>query len=379
MTEKTNSSTKHEIVKPVKERILSIDVLRGFDMFWIIGGESLFAALFVLMGGPFEKYLEPQMNHTNWEGFTFYDLIFPLFVFIVGMSVLFSLKKFVENNDYVGAYKRILKRFVILFVLGLIYNGGVKHGLFEMRTMGVLQRLALTYLFTSILYLHFNLKTLIGICIGILFGYWALLTFVPVPGLGFPTLEYGKNWVNWFDQNYLPLRMYKDLSEPEGILSTIPAVATSLLGLFTSLFLLEKTIEPKKKAYYFLGGGLAIVLLGYLWGIEFPIIKKLWTSSYVLVTGGYSIMLFGFFYLILDVYKIQKWSLPFVWIGMNPITIYMFYNLVHPRGIAERFVGDSEAFLVGDDLHKLLILLVTIAINLILLRFLYIKKIFIRI
>jgi len=379
MNEKTHSSAEHEIVKPIKERILSIDVLRGFDMFWIIGGESLFAALFVLLGGPFEKYLEPQMKHTQWEGFTFYDLIFPLFVFIVGMSVLFSLKRFVENKDYAGAYKRILKRFVILFVLGLIYNGGVKHGFFEMRTMGVLQRLALTYLFTSILYLHFNIKSLIGIFIGILIGYWAFLTFVPVPGLGYATLEYGKNWVNWFDQNFLPLRMYKELSEPEGILSTIPAIASSLLGLFTSMFLMQESFDPKKKAYYFLGGGLVIVLLGYLWGVEFPIIKKLWTSSYVLVTGGYSIMLFGFFYLILDVYKWQKWSLPLVWIGMNPITIYMFYNLVRPKGIAERFVGDSEAFLIGEDWHKLFIFIVTIAINLFLLRFLYNKKIFIRI
>lgn len=379
MTVQNSNLTEHQIAKPIKERILSVDVLRGFDMFWIIGGESLFSAIFILLGGPFEKYLEPQMHHSQWEGFTFYDLIFPLFVFIVGMSVLFSLKKFVENNDYAGAYKRILKRFVILFVLGLIYNGGVKHGFFEMRTMGVLQRLALTYLFTSILYLHFNLRTLISVFVGILLAYWAFLTFVPAPGVGNPTLEYGINWVNWFDQQYLPFHLYKPLSDPEGILSTIPAIASSLLGLFTSMFLLDKSFEPKKKAYYFLGGGLIIVLLGYLWGIQFPIIKKLWTSSYVLVTGGYSIMLFGFFYLILDVYKWQKWSLPFVWIGMNPITIYMFYNLVRPRGIAERFVGNSEAFTVSDDWHKLFIMLITIAINILLLRFLYNKKIFIRI
>ena len=379
MEKEKKTKEEHEIGKPIKERILSIDVLRGFDMFWIIGGESLFSAIFILLGGPFEKYLDPQMHHTHWEGFTFYDLIFPLFVFIVGMSVLFSLKKFVETQDYVGAYKRIIKRFVILFLLGLLYNGGVKHGFFEMRTLGVLQRLALTYLFTSILFLHFNLKTLLSIFVGILVGYWAFLTFVPPPGLANSTLEIGKNWVNWFDQNFLPLRMYKEFSEPEGMLSTIPAVATSLLGLFTSLFLMNKSYDAKKKAFYFLGGGLSIVLLGYLWGIEFPIIKKLWTSSYVLVTGGYSIMLFGFFYLILDVYKIQKWSLPFVWIGMNPITIYMFYNLVRPKGIAERIVGNAEAFQISDEWHKLLILLVTIAINLILLRFLYNKKIFIRI
>lgn len=376
---KQNNIAEHQIVKPIKERILSVDVLRGFDMFWIIGGEHFFSALFVLLGGPFEKYLDPEMHHTKWIGFTFYDFIFPLFVFIVGMSVVFSLKKFVEKNDFKAAYKRIFKRFVILFVLGIIYNGGLSHGLSNMRTFGVLQRLALTYLFAGIFYLHFNLKTLIGIVITILIGYWALLNFVPSPITGTTTLEYGKNLVNWFDQQYVPFRMYKTLSEPEGILSTIPAIASSLLGVFTSLLLLNKNIEPKKKAYYFLGGGLILVILGYLWGMQFPIIKKLWTSSYVLVTGGYSVMLFGFFYLILDVYKVQKWSLPFVWIGMNPITIYMFVNLVNVRGIAQRFIGDSNSTFLSTSIYDLVLMAIVITINLILLRFLFTRKIFIRI
>ena len=152
-----------------------------------------------------------------------------------------------------------------------------------------------------------------------------------------------------------------------------------MLGVFTSLLLLNKNIEPKKKAYYFLGGGLGIVLLGYLWGLQFPIIKKLWTSSYVMVTGGYSIMLFGFFYLILDVYKVQKWSLPFVWIGMNPITIYMFVNMVNVRGIAQRFIGDNNSTFLGNDIYKPVLMALVIVINLIILRFLFNKKIFIRI
>ncbi len=370
---------EHTIKKPIKERILSVDVLRGFDMFWIIGGEHFFSAIFVLLGGPFEKYLDPQMHHTKWIGFTFYDFIFPLFVFIVGMSVVFSLKKYVEKGDISGAYKRIFKRFVILFLLGIIYNGGLTNGIENIRTFGVLQRLALTYLFAGIFYLHFNLKTLIGITVSILIGYWALLMFVPSPITGTVTFEYGKNLVNWFDQNFVPFRMYKPLSEPEGILSTIPAIANSLLGLFTSLLLLNKSIEPKKKAYYYLGGGLLLVLLGYLWGMNFPIIKKIWTSSYVLVTGGYSIMLFGFFYLILDVYKVQKWSLPFVWIGMNPITIYMFVNLVDVWGIAQRFIGNPEATFLSKNIYEVILMVIILSINLILLRFMFNKKIFIRI
>jgi len=362
-----------------KQRVLAVDVLRGFDMFWIIGGEITFSALFTLLGGPFEKYFEPQMHHTKWAGFTFYDFIFPLFVFIVGMSVVFSLQKYKIKKDYKSAYKRIFRRFLILFLLGILYNGGITNGIENIRLMGVLQRLAITYLITSLLFLHFNTKTLVGISLFILISYWAYLSFVPVPHLGYPTLEYGKNWVNWFDQQYLPFRMYKPLSEPEGILSSYPAVASSLLGLFTSLILVNKSINTKKKAYYFIGGGLVLLLLGYLWGIQFPIIKKIWTSTYVLVAGGYSVLLFGIMYLILDIWQIKKWSTPFVWIGMNPIFIYMFVNIVWLGEFAERFVGTKDVFGYGENLHKFFVVLIMLLLNIGVVRFLYKKNIFIKI
>jgi predicted acyltransferase len=348
-------------------------------MFWIIGGEAVFRVLFKMLGGPFQEYLAPEMYHSKWEGFTFYDLIFPLFVFIVGMSVLFSLGKYKLNKDYKSAYKRIFKRFALLFLLGVVYNGALAEGFEQLRLMGVLQRLAITYLVTGLLYLHFDLKKLIMVFASILIGYWILLSFVPAPGLGYATTEFGKNWADWFDQNFLPFHLYRDISDPEGLFSSIPAIATSLLGLFASLLLLNKSITMKKKATYYIGGGIIMTIVGFLWGMQFPVIKDLWTSSYVLVAGGYSFLIFGIMYLVLDVWQIRKWSILFVWIGMNPIFIYMFYNIVSLEEFIERFIGGKGVFINSDDFHKLLIELSLLLINISIVRFLYKKKLFIKI
>jgi predicted acyltransferase len=366
-------------VNKLSDRVLSVDVLRGFDMFWIIGGEAVFRVLFVIMGGPFNEYLAPEMYHTKWIGFTFYDLIFPLFVFIVGMSVVFSLGKYKVNKDYKAAYKRIFKRFVILFLLGVLYNGALIEGFERLRLMGVLQRLAITYLVTGILYLHFDLKKLIAVTAAILLGYWILISFIPAPGLDYATNEMGKNWADWFDQHFLPFHLYRDISDPEGLLSTVPAIASSLLGLFASLLLINKTISMQKKAAYYIGGGIIMTLIGFLWGLQFPVIKNIWTSSYVLVAGGYSFLLFGVMYLVLDVWKIKKWATPFVWIGMNPIFIYMFFNIVELDGFAQRFIGKEGIFIQSADYHKFFVELIILLINIAIVRFLYKKKIFIKI
>ncbi len=326
-------------IEPVKGRIVSVDVLRGFDMFWIVGGSAFFAAFFNLTGGQLGKIIVPQFDHSPWQGFHFYDLIFPLFAFIVGMSVVFSLGKLVKTQGKKAAYKRLFRRFIILYLLGIIYYGGIDKGVGHIRLLGVLQRLSLIYLFAGLLFINLRLRGLIITFLGILIAYWAFLSFVPVPGLGRISFAEGQNWTNWIDIHYLPLRKWDGQWDPEGILSTLPAIATGLLGVFSSLLLLNKSTSAMKKVWYFIGGGAVMVILGYLWGLQFPVIKKIWTSSYVLVAGGYSAMLLGLFYLIVDVWKYQKWAIPFVWIGMNPITIYMTVNIVNLWAFSNRFVG----------------------------------------
>ena len=344
MEEKINVEVPEQpSVEPVKGRIVSVDVLRGFDMFWIVGGSAFFAAFFNLAGGKLGEIIVPQFEHAKWEGFHFYDLIFPLFAFIVGMSVVFSLGKLVKREGKKAAYKRIFRRFIILYLLGIIYYGGINHGVQNIRLLGVLQRLAFVYLFAGIIFVNLRLRGMIITAVGILLAYWAFLSFVPVPGVGHPSFEMGANWPNWFDAHYLPLRKWRGTWDPEGILSTIPAIVSGLLGVFTSILLLNKNIPDMKKVWYFIGGGAVLVALGYLWGLQFPVIKRLWTSSYVLVAGGYSAMLMGIFYYIVDVKKWQKWALPFIWIGMNPITLYMTVNIVDRWAFANRFVGLKSA------------------------------------
>lgn len=348
-------------------------------MFWIVGGDSFFRALFNLLGGPFKQYLSPQLDHAAWVGFRFYDLIFPLFEFVVGMSIVFSLQKILVSEGERAAYRRVLKRFVLLYLLGIIYYGGISGGIEGVRLVGVLQRLALTYLAASILFIHFRLRGMLITFFALLIGYWVLLSFVPVPGIGEISFAEGKNWANWVDMHYLPLFKWDGQWDPEGLLSTLPAVASCLLGVFASLLLVNQKISKTSKLYYFFAMGTGMIFVGYLWGLQMPIIKKIWTSSYVLVSGGYCFLLLGLFYWILDVRRLQKWASPFVWLGTNAITIYMVWNVLNFFRLAERFVGVPTRFFAGENWGYLFLSAMTLTLVLAFVRFLYNHKLFLRI
>ena len=361
------------------ERILSVDVLRGFDMFWLCGGTGFALALAKLFGGPLKEPLMKQFDHPEWFGFTFYDLIFPLFVFIVGMSVVFSLGSRLKQGGARAAYPRLIRRFILLFLLGVLYYGGMKNAWSDIRWLGVLQRLALCYLFTGILFCHLGPRSLAAVCAGILIGYWALLCFIPLPGAKAISWAVAENWACYLDNLLLPGRKYDGTWDPEGLLSTLPAVSTCLLGVFAALLLRNENVSPSRKLLWFIVGGLAMAAIGGLWGYQFPVIKKIWTSSYVLVTGGLSFALLGLFYLIVDIWKIQWWTAPFVWIGANPITIYLLRNVMNFNELADRFVGGSIAASVSEDTAYLLRMAVSLALSLLLLRFLYKRGIFLRV
>jgi predicted acyltransferase len=360
------------------QRLLSLDALRGFDMFWIIGADGLVAGLRKISDtGPI-KFVTDQLEHQAWEGFHFEDLIFPLFLFIVGISVVFSLPRTIEQMGRNAALKRIFRRAVLLYLMGIFYYGGFATSFENIRLLGVLQRIALCYFFVALLFCYLKPRGLFAVCAGLLIGYWALMTFVPIPGVGSSNFAEGKNLANYVDKRYLPLLKWNGDHDPEGLLSTLPAIATCLLGVFAGLLLKSKGVPEQKKVAYLAGAGVAGLLLGWLWGLQFPVIKKIWTSSYVLVAGGYSGLLLALFYQVVDIWKYQKWAQPFVWIGMNAITIYMAVNLVDFGQIARRFVGgDLNRYcgVYGD-------LMVAVAIFILefwLLHFLYRRKIFLRV
>jgi predicted acyltransferase len=360
------------------ERVMSVDVLRGFDMFWIVGGTAIIWALEEFHDNPIIAFLLNQVEHCDWDGFVFEDGIFPLFVFLVGMSVVFSVGKIVEREGLAGAYKRIFKRFTIMFLLGIFYSGGVMEGLDGTRLMGVLQRLALCYLATSLMFCHLKPKQIAVVCAGLLIVYWAWLSFVPVPGLGKTTFEKGLTWPNYIDAHFLPLRKAEDHWDPEGILSTFPAIASCLLGAFAGMFLKDARVPAAKKGLYLMGAGVAMLCAGYLWGLQFPIIKKIWTSSFVLVAGGYSCLALSVFYQIIDVWKIRAWTQPFLWIGNNALAIYMICNIVRFDRLAGRMIGE-EYFAPTGAVGAMSETIIRLGLVILLAGFLYRKKVFIRI
>ncbi len=370
-----------EKISTADKRILSVDVLRGFDMFWLIGGTGLAIAIVKLFGSEVQNLFLPQLEHAEWIGFTFYDLIFPLFEFVMGMSVVFSLQKILKKEGMASAYKRLFRRFFLLFVLGIIYYGGLSNVWPEIRILGVLQRLALTYLFTGILFIHLELRGMVIVSAGILIGYWILFSFVPIPDKGVISLTPESNWAQYIDSLFLPGKKNGPAGvwDIVGILGTFTATVSCLFGVFAAKVLLSKKMKDNQRLMCLIGGGLVLVLAGYIWGIQFPIIKKVWTSTYVLVSGGFSMMLMGIFYFLIDVKGYKKWTLLFLWIGVNPITIYMARNLIDFNGPAKRLVGGNIALMVGEQWAYLLMTLVSLGFSLVLLRFLYNRKIFLKV
>ncbi len=363
----------------VNDRILSVDVLRGFDMFWLAGGTGLALGIVGLCGESVKSVLLPQLDHAKWIGFTFYDFIFPLFVFVVGMSVVFSLGKLLERKGQLAAYKRIVRRAVLMYVLGLIYYGGMGSGWSDIRLMGVLQRLAICYLITGLLFCHLGTRSLVGICAGILVVYWFLLCFVPLPGHNAVSWESNETWTAYVDAHFLPGRKHDGDWDANGILGTISAVSSCLMGVFSAKLLIAKSLSPMKKAAYLVGGGAILTVLGLLLGLQTPIIKMIWTPSYVLLAGGLSVFLLGLFHLIVDVWKIRWWTPPFIWIGANALTIYLARNFMDFNALADRFVGGGLASITGPEVGYLLRVVLSLAFSLAFVRYLYRKGIFLRV
>jgi predicted acyltransferase len=335
-------------------RIASVDALRGFNIFWILGADGAMLALAEMSRGKGSAlaavgdFLQTQFSHAPWVGFRFYDFIFPLFIFITGVAIPLSLTRLVEREGRLEAHVRVLRRSLLLYLLGLIYYGGVGQHWGDVRYVGVLQRIALCYLFASLLFLNLNWRGLAAALVTLLAGYWALMTFVPVPGFGAGVYLPHVNLSDWIDARYLPGRLWYETRDPEGLLSTLPAVGTCLLGTFAGLLLQDKRLRPEQKSLALIGIGVVLVLAGYMWALQFPIIKELWTSSFVLVAGGYSTMLLGAMHQLVDVWGWKRGATIFVWIGANAILLYFLNNVLSFERFAVRFVGgDLTAFLDG--------------------------------
>jgi predicted acyltransferase len=329
---------------PANGRLKSLDALRGFDMFWIVGGASLVGALGTMTGWPIFQRILDELHHPEWNGFTFYDLIFPLFLFIAGVAMPYSIgRKLEENTPKTKLYAYIIRRGLTLVLLGLIYQGLFKFDFDNLRYPSVLGRIGLAWMFAGLIFLHTSWRGQLAWVAGLLLAYWAALMWIPVPEFGAGDLSPGHTLSNYIDRSLLPGRLLRGDRDPEGIFSTIPAVATALLGVLAGTWIRSQRFSGHVQAAVLLLAGLLCLSLGWFWDHWFPVNKNLWSSSFVLVTAGWSLSLLSLFYWIIDVLGYHKWSLPWVVIGMNAITAYLAVRFISFQPMAELVFQRGES------------------------------------
>lgn len=325
--------SKIDTATPSK-RWIALDFLRGL---------TIAAMIVVNNPGDWSNKYE-QLGHAEWHGITFPDFVFPFFIFIVGVSIALALTR--QRNKNTPAkliYRKVIKRTIILFLLGLVLSLLVYPTLGGFRVAGVLQRIALAYFFCSIIFLNFSWKNQLIISLVLLIGYWLLLALVPVPGLGYPSVEPVNNLASWFDRKFLPGLLYNGHHDPEGILSTIPSIASGLIGLLIGQLSIK--IADKTKLNKWLWGiGILTLIAGIIWQFVFPLNKNLWTSSFVLVTAGAAILTLALTTWIVDIKNIKYGISPFIVFGSNAIISYMLsfvlFYLVSPS-----FFGEGRSIL----------------------------------
>jgi predicted acyltransferase len=316
----------------VPKRLQSLDTLRGFDMFWIAGGGKIFHVLAAATGWGWALVIDDQLSHPDWNGFRAYDLIFPLFLFMAGVSTPFSLGSRLEKGvPKSELLRKVIQRGLVLVALGVLYNNGLfKTNWEEMRYGSVLGRIGLAGMFAQILYLYNGKKALWIWFVGLLIGYWAFIMLVPVPGCGAGLMIQECNPASYLDSIVMPGRLLRGDHDPEGLLSTVPAIGTGLLGIFAGNLLRtsNSVVSENRKVITLAVAGVVSIVLAVIWDTVFPINKNLWTSSFVLLAGGLSSLLLALFYWIIDVMNYRRWTFFFMVIGMNSIVIYMIKKFI---------------------------------------------------
>jgi predicted acyltransferase len=324
------------MVNPTR-RWVSLDVARGITIAFMI----------LVNNGGSGKYSYSQLEHSAWNGWTLTDLVFPSFLFIAGISIVFSNAARLARGDSKTALRlHVIRRAVILFLLGLVVNGFPLFHLGTLRIYGVLQRIAICFLLASLLYL-WNSRAWVTATIAVvaLLGYWILMRWVPIPGIGVPThsvplLDPNQNWVAYLDRKILPGRLYEGVRDPEGLLSDIPAMGTILLGVLTGIWL-RRPKALSTKAAGLLVASVSGLLLGNLWNVWFPINKKLWTSSYVLFAAGCTLLLLALCFYAVEIKQWTRgWTFPWLVFGSNAITAYVFSELLS-SALSSIFVHDG--------------------------------------
>jgi predicted acyltransferase len=329
------------------QRLVSLDALRGFDMFWIAGGATMYRAFTAGTQNEWLKAFQTQLTHVEWDGFRFLDLIFPLFLFMIGVAIPYSLgKRLARGDSKPRIYGHLLLRLAVLVFFGMMINGNLlslKPSEFAI-TYSVLQMLALGYFVASILYLNLNLPLQILATAVLLVGYWAAQTFIPVPGYGPGVYQPGAMFGDWLNN-----QIFQGWDAPRWrfgwILGISTHASTAMLGVFAGQ-LLRSARSSTWKVLMLVALGIACLVAGWYWSYSFPIIKNRWTSTFALWAGGWSYLLLALFYLVIDVWQWRRWAFPFVVIGANSIFVYLSWNLCAGayKAVSDKFLGGLRQY-----------------------------------
>lgn len=298
-------------------RLLSLDVFRGITI-----------VLMILVNSPGSQKAYSWLNHSVWNGCTIADLVFPFFIFIVGVSLVFSLSAALKQGaSKTKLFVKILKRTIFIFLIGIFLNAFPYHfDLNSIRIFGVLQRIAICYFSASLLFLTTRLRTQAAIMFMLLVAYWLIMMLIPVPDYGSGNLTREGNLAAYIDRLvFSSAHLYEKIFDPEGFLSTLPAIATTLLGNLTGAWLLFSSQSKQRKLLGITAIGTMALIVGWIWGLSFPINKGLWTSSFVLWTGGMALILLAFCFWAIEIKQWKKWSKPFEIFGLNAMAAYFLH------------------------------------------------------
>lgn len=359
-------------------RMMSIDALRGFDMFWISGGGGLVASIAALLCHPNPPpwWLGYHMEHVDWTGFVAWDLIMPLFLFLSGVSIPFAFsRRLGETHDYKKIYRRMARRIALLWLLGMIAQGNLLNDPANLHVFSnTLQSIAVGYLIASVAFLHLSLRGQITLCAALLTAYWALMMFVPGPDFPAGWLEPHQNLALWLDEAVMG--RFRDGTAYAWILPGLGFGASVLLGCFAGQVMRVKTWTPARRIAVLCALGAGCLLAAFLWAFHFPIIKHLWTSSMVLWAAGWSFLLLALFYTVIDVWGFKKLAFPLVVIGANAIVAYMLPHIVEFEGIVRWVLRQPDT---PSAAMEFIICALAFAMLWLPLWFMYRKKIFVKV
>ena len=364
------------------KRLYSLDALRGADMLMISGGGSFLYLMHNKTGYNWLNTIAFNMEHSAWlEPLTFFDFIFPLFLFISGISLSFSinsqLKKGALNNDL---YKKAFKRMIVLMILGLIYKNSPIN-IFDpahIRYSSVLGRIGMATFFTTVLYLNFSwLKRLYWVG-GILLAYYAAMFLIPVPGYGAGNMSMEGNLAGWIDRTIMPGRLINGVYDENALATSLSAFSLTILGAWAGDILRNVKTTPLFKIKLLTIIGVSLVGLGLIWGLHFPISKKLWSSSFIFVTAGVSFLAMALFYWLIDVKQYTKWAFFFRVIGLNSLVIYLAYHFINFRYTSHKLFSGFYSF-VGEEWVSVIDAFGAVILVWLFLYFLYRKKWFLKV